>query len=170
MNKGNAVDILSSIFEESLSDLIEHYAGDSVNFKRNTKPSSIVACAASVGFSGEQFRGSAILIVSHVSCLSQLGAPKGSETNDWVGELSNQLVGRFKNKVAAYGPLLDMGLPSVICGQNMSYGDGNKVGYWSTFWHDFEISSVLNLAIDESLELELAEEPTIAAEGSLCLF
>ena len=41
------------------------------------------------------------------------------ELQDWIGELSNQLAGRIKNKMLGYGCLLDLGIPTVIQGKEM---------------------------------------------------
>lgn len=38
---------------------------------------------------------------------------------DWVGELSNQLSGRLKNKLLAVGCSLELGIPTVIQGERM---------------------------------------------------
>jgi hypothetical protein len=124
-----------------------------------------------VGFSDDRFKGTAILVVSHQGCLSQLGAPDETTETDWVGELGNQLVGRFKNKVSAYGPLIDLGLPSVVCGRDLCHGSEHNAGFWHLSWHGFEISSILNLEITEAgLEMRILEDTSVATEGSLCLF
>ncbi len=38
---------------------------------------------------------------------------------DWIGELSNQLSGRLKNKLLAVGCRLELGIPTVIQGERM---------------------------------------------------
>lgn len=38
---------------------------------------------------------------------------------DWIGELSNQLSGRMKNKLLPFGCCLDLGIPTVIQGENL---------------------------------------------------
>ena len=115
-------------------------------------------------------RGAAILTVSHIDCVAKIGAPDGCSDTDWVGELGNQLVGRFKNKLAKYGHLIDMGLPSVICGKELRHGTDNRSGCWHLRWFDFDIHALLNLDVEDGMNLQVVEEEDVAEEGSLCFF
>lgn len=41
------------------------------------------------------------------------------QLQDWLGELSNNLAGRFKQKLVPYGCSLNMGIPTVIQGTEL---------------------------------------------------
>jgi hypothetical protein len=170
MNREEATNTLKSDFIGSLNGLLTHYTGEPPIFFE-VEPSVVsAACAGTIGFSHEHMIGSAILLISHSDCIARLGAPEGCDDSDWVGELANQLLGRFKNKVVAYGPLIDMALPSVICGKDLRHGGEGHVAHWQAHWHGFDISAVLNLEIRDGLTLNLESSDEVAEEGTLCFF
>ena len=167
---GNTKQVLVEAFIESLNALIGHYAGVDVEFAEVEHSMVKSACASSVGFSDENFKGVATLFVSDPRLAEKMDACQADSSSDWMGEMGNQLVGRFKNKVAAYGLLINMGLPSVICGRDLHHGSENRAGCWHLSWKGIEISGLLSLDINNDLYLEPVEEHSVAEEGSLCFF
>lgn len=170
MHNEYEVELIKNEFLDSLSELLEHYVGELPEFVEGGVVEKQTACAASVGFSHDLLRGAVTLMVSHSDCMEHFGAPEGSESSDWIGELSNQLVGRFKNKVVAYGPLLELALPSVICGKDLMHCCQDEVAHWSTSWFGFQITAFLNLELEEGLCLDSEDQLSVADEGSLCFF
>lgn len=74
---------------------------------------------AIIGFAGTGTAGSLALCTSH-SCLSglaKLGKTEMSE--DWLGELSNQLLGRVKRRLAPHGVVFGLSTPVVISGEKL---------------------------------------------------
>lgn len=79
---------------------------------------------AIIGFAGEGIAGSLALSTSH-SCLgglAKLGKTEMSE--DWLGELSNQLLGRMKRRLASHGASFGLSTPVVIAGERLRLSTG----------------------------------------------
>jgi len=98
-----------------------------------------------------------------------------SDLDDWACEMVNQVVGRFRNRVAAYAVKLVFGVPLSLLSQAPQFSTGFRLA-------PSRISfTVDNMALDYWLELEtepdfwLAESPledveAALKEGTLVLF
>lgn len=92
---------------------------------------------------------------------------------DWISELCNQLIGRFKNRLIPFGCVMLLGLPSSYFGTDIN--ELLPVGYEHFVFHFeadgevFECRISINL-IDENLSLDSPEEDDGAGEGELELF
>jgi CheY-specific phosphatase CheX len=81
-----------------------------------------------IGFSGRDLRGTMVLaLTEELSGLSNpiagadAGPTAGPEIRrDWVGELSNQLLGQIKLALLRYGVEIYMNLPAVLHGQHLA--------------------------------------------------
>lgn len=82
--------------------------------------------AAIIGFAGEGMAGSLALSTSHecLVALAKLGNTEMSE--DWLGELSNQLLGRVKRRLAPHGASFSLGTPVVITGDRLRLSQSIK--------------------------------------------
>lgn len=74
---------------------------------------------AILGFAGTDIAGSVALCTSQ-ACLDAL-AKLGQATlpEDWLGELSNQLAGRFKRRLAPHGATFGLGTPVILLGERL---------------------------------------------------
>jgi hypothetical protein len=45
--------------------------------------------------------------------------PTENDLLDWAGEVANQALGRLNNRFAALGCLFSLGIPTVVCGDDM---------------------------------------------------
>ncbi|MET0793914.1 MAG: hypothetical protein ABW061_20510 [Polyangiaceae bacterium] len=70
-----------------------------------------------IGFVGPELRGTCLL-VSNRSPI-ELSSPQKEYTRDWVGELTNQLVGRLKRKFLGFGLEIALTTPVVLCGLHL---------------------------------------------------
>jgi hypothetical protein len=102
---------------------------------------------------------------------------RGSESAqiaDWMGELSNQTLGRIKNRLLAYGVTLEMSTPTVLFGLSISRRDtGSIVRREFSFCHGGETLSVsLDALASAGFELSRNESAIGAgvAEGEIALF
>jgi CheY-specific phosphatase CheX len=69
-----------------------------------------------IGFTASKLRGNlALLFPSDVVRATQ----SGSDFMDWTGELTNQYLGRLKNKLIAYGVALEISTPLVVSGLSL---------------------------------------------------
>jgi hypothetical protein len=88
---------------------------------------------------------------------------------DWIGELSNQLVGRMKNRLTSYGLVVSLGTPCPVGEQRPSGVDVER-----EYAFEGEGGSLcvrLELAGEDGLELEEVALPVETLdEGDLLLF
>lgn len=129
----------------------------------------IVFCGV-VGFSGDQMRGT-LLLASSSEPLGRTLPSSDASLREWVAELSNQLLGRIKNKLFAHGVTLHLSTPTVLRGQHLvrvsaspfpPYAfscDGGVV----CVWIDTELSPGIDLT-------QVTETPDVMSEGSGFLF
>jgi len=71
-----------------------------------------------VGFGGPGIRGACILAASEKPILQS--NPVDGSLRDWIAELSNQLVGRIKNKLLAHGTEVYVTTPVVLRGEHLA--------------------------------------------------
>ncbi len=70
-----------------------------------------------IGFVGPQLRGTCLLVGNRVPI--ELSSPRKDHTRDWVGELTNQLVGRLKRKFLGFGLEVALTTPVVLSGVHL---------------------------------------------------
>jgi CheY-specific phosphatase CheX len=76
-----------------------------------------------IGFTGRDVRGTLMLAVTEdLSGLSNPVPSTGGHLTqrDWVGELSNQLLGRIKLDLLRWGVEIHLNLPAVLLGQHLA--------------------------------------------------
>ncbi len=124
-----------------------------------------------IGFTGDGIRGNVVLAGSSAA-LDQSNPIPGSRVRDWIGELTNQLIGRIKNRLIKHGVEVYITTPIVLRGKQIAletsdasplplYFAGQKGGV--AVWFD----------VDSDPEFELAEEEQSSAtldEGMSLLF
>lgn len=136
--------------------------------------------ASAIGYSSPQIKGS-VTVLSPKSLLAkshpnlQMEMPVGDqEVEDWIGEISNQLLGRIKNKLLKFGATVSMATPSVLAGNAMVPKEP-KEGASSTFKFQSEHGSLVvtvNAVLAPGYKFEaVGESATSAAkEGASMLF
>ncbi|MDH5674949.1 MAG: chemotaxis protein CheX [Myxococcales bacterium] len=132
-----------------------------------------VMLGAAIGFAGKGLRGSLVIALPQelAARLSPMpSAGQGFNVADWVGELSNQLLGRLKNKLVGLGVELWSGTPAVVEGQRLrliaSRGDTVQHSI-SCFGH--QLCVFLEADVEAGFSLRPGEESG-AAEGDTILF
>jgi len=80
--------------------------------------SALCYCAV-IGFSGKAFRGSLVVGFSGAA-RAHLQENSGNADRDALGELSNQLLGRLKNRLLRHEVELYLGIPVVLRGEHFS--------------------------------------------------
>lgn len=70
-----------------------------------------------IGFVGPELRGTCLLVGNRLPI--ELSSPQKDHTRDWVGELTNQLVGRLKRKFSGYGLEVALTTPVVLTGMHL---------------------------------------------------
>jgi hypothetical protein len=67
-----------------------------------------------IGFVGSRVRGTCLLASTEPPITAS--SPPGGRARDWVGELTNQLMGRMKSKLVARGLTVELTTPIVLSG------------------------------------------------------
>lgn len=118
-----------------------------------------------------------ILEATYPAKLEELENNDTQHLQDWIGELTNQLVGRFKNKLVHYGCDLCLGVPSVIQGNNLKAilpKRSEAITLKFATGIEQNIYILLNTMIDEAIfKLEfqpLPEGKTVMGEGEFMFF
>jgi hypothetical protein len=162
---------LSKLLSECGRALFDAYGVPASDGERPPRVEGVeVQVAGIIGFTGDAVRGSVMLAMSQHA----LEASRQSERDrpqDWIAELTNQLVGRLKNRLAAFDCDVVITTPLVIRGERIapvmdgesaplvwSLGSGKAYG-----WIDIEARE----------DFELIERPgaaVAAAEGDSFMF
>ncbi len=134
--------------------------------------------AAVLGFSGEAVKGS--LIVSSEKTLLQTSHPNLAmgmpvdepDLSDWIGEMANQILGRFKNKCSAAGVVFSMSTPTALTGSQLSVNtskDGLLFHVRSTLPQG-KLLLLLSMTCFGTFKLLDSMSAATAAEGGSILF
>ncbi|HEY0476565.1 MAG TPA: chemotaxis protein CheX [Kofleriaceae bacterium] len=123
-----------------------------------------------LGFTGDRMCGSVVISATHeaIACSNPIG---DGPTRGWVAELTNQLVGRFKNALLRGGVEIAMSIPVVLTATQLTplpqtQLDPLRLAVGTgllTIWLEIEADPALQLA-------EPSAESMIAAEGEAMLF
>jgi len=70
-----------------------------------------------IGFVGPELRGTCLLVANRSPI--ELSSPRKDHARDWVGELTNQLVGRLKRKFLGFGLEVVLTTPVVLSGLHL---------------------------------------------------
>jgi CheY-specific phosphatase CheX len=117
-----------------------------------------------VGFSGEEMRGTLLLGTSREP-LGRTSPANDSSLREWIAELSNQLLGRIKNKLLTRGVNLHLSTPIVLRGEHISpVGRAEFVplaftcdGGLVCVWLDYELKAGVDISQIVTLEDQMIE-------------
>lgn len=106
-----------------------------------------------VGFSGEHMRGTLLLATSSEP-LGRTSPATDASLREWIAELSNQLLGRIKNRLLPCGVVLFLSTPVVLRGEHIAPFSGSELkpllfacpGGTVCVWLDSELSARIDLA------------------------
>lgn len=112
--------VLGSTLEAAASGLFEHLGVDALITEQLDAVKHDIAC--SVGFASPTLRGS-LTLTAEQQFVSACRPPEvrdnaadAADISDWMGELGNQLLGRFKNRLISHGVIVELGTPAVLYG------------------------------------------------------
>jgi CheY-specific phosphatase CheX len=160
-------DILESITNEACVALFEAYA---LSLKRVAvtmeSQEGLMHCGV-IGYTGSQIRGTLMLATSSEP-VGRTSPSSDASPHEWVGELTNQLLGRIKTRLTRRGVIIHMSTPVVLRGQHLapvprSEHDLNPVVFASPagivcVWMDAECAKGVVLAdMEESLDAAMEE-------------
>ncbi|HEY5962268.1 MAG TPA: chemotaxis protein CheX [Polyangiaceae bacterium] len=102
-----------------LQSTIELFGDIGVAFTPTQPSSWLPEITAILGFAGSDVAGSVALCTS-TECLDAIAKLANTQLPaDWLGELSNQLLGRFKRRLSPHGATFGLSTPVVILGERL---------------------------------------------------
>jgi CheY-specific phosphatase CheX len=136
--------------------------------------------AATIGFTCPELKGAIVITLCRGLAVNSLPpqlagrAGESSIVADWTGELSNQLLGRIKRKLAGFGIDIALSTPVVFKGQGLDlYPQQAEVHRRQEFGHGSGACLVVFQArVAEGFELEPLDNPQDQGmqEGDIALF
>jgi CheY-specific phosphatase CheX len=163
-------EILLDAFRKAVGDLVECYGGVKPQTKLTENSTEKHDFTAIIGMCDEALSAS-IALTTNADTVRGMSRIPLSNLVDWLGELSNQLAGRYKNKLAIYGLQPRLSTPTTVTGQLLQLGAlAGEVYVFSVQWPGGSFEAQLSLELENGLELR--EDPALASaeEGSLNLF
>jgi hypothetical protein len=106
-------DSLSDLATTCCHDLFEAYGVELVPAAERTG-SGPLHLAGILAFSGETLRGSMMLGATATALAKSNPITGGAQHRSWIAELTNQLVGRFKNRLLNHGVEISIATPAVM--------------------------------------------------------
>jgi chemotaxis protein CheX len=131
---------------------------------------------AVIGFAGKQMRGSLVLFAYPGVLRASYPTPGEVSEEDllgWAGELSNQLLGRIKNKLLTRGITIDLSTPTAMTGHGMRFATALPTSQLleRTFGYAGEPVLVrLEARASEGVELMAPDPGPTSNEGDMILF
>jgi hypothetical protein len=120
-----------------------------------------------MGFVGDQLRATCLLGMNQA--LLEAIRPRGARLRDWLGELSNQLVGRLKMKLTARGLSVALTTPLALSGVQLTPLPRASVG--PMVFSSSQGPVLVWLETESEPGVKLApERPSDHAPGELLLF
>jgi hypothetical protein len=124
--------------------------------------------SGSIGFVGRRLRGTCLLAATEpplaASCPEKAGALR-----DWVGELTNQFVGRLKSKLLSHGVEVFVTTPIVLSGVRIEPLPRNRREPFTFSSSAGEILVWVEVETEGDLELGPEEPGLNASEGDVIL-
>lgn len=108
-------DVIAGVVETCCQDLFAAHGVDLLfEFRETFKREVDIGVTGVIGFFSDEIRGN-IALEPHDAIIEATRPSKRS--SDWLGELSNQLMGRIVNKMRQYGVRAEMNTPVILRGQ-----------------------------------------------------
>jgi CheY-specific phosphatase CheX len=164
-------EVIDQVVTSSCTSLFVDYALalEQIDPKKLTGRMNMTFCGV-IGFTGDQLRGTLVLATSD-EALGRTLPSSGSSMREWIAELSNQLLGRIKNKLVAHNVMLHMSTPLVLRGELISPVSKTPLAPYTfacdagavCVWVDVEIVPGVDLT-------QVSDAPDMMSEGSGFLF
>ena len=168
--------VLSSIVAEVTPQLFEAYGTSVEHISATLQPDPSVApeLAGVLGFVGDDLHGTVTLATSTAVMQGMMKDVPGADLlTDWLAELTNQLLGRIKNRLLRCGTSVMSSTPVVVTGQQLKVAMGeHSVNCCHTFRTGVGALHVwLGAEIAEGVEIrEKGSIEPAPGEGDLLLF
>ncbi len=119
-------DTIEAVTKDSCSELFSAY-GVSISEQCSTFRTNTTQFVGVIGFTGDDIRGTLLIAMDNDTLAATLQQEAGTQMDednavfrDWIGELSNQLLGRVKNRLLRRGSTITLSIPLVLRGEHLS--------------------------------------------------
>ena len=169
---------IESEFIKTVTELVEYYAGKRPAVDRCKTDPTGETVAGIIGFADQATRGSILLICSEFVLSNFANQHQSANTEqpgklsmDLLGELSNQVAGRLKNRLIKYGITLKIALPMVLPGRPIeAFCIGICRRRYRVTWPQGELHAMLCSEVESNIKLQSEGENKVATEGTIELF
>jgi CheY-specific phosphatase CheX len=171
--------ILDGLMTAAAIDLFSGY-GVTVTYSGQTSATDLpgsATVAGVIGFSGEEIRGS-VLLASTEALFARATPPRargehGGREREWAAELTNQLLGRLKNRLYGRGVVLSASTPTALSGGALAVASAatQQVRAYAFRNDDAEIWVRIDV-VDEGVDLTTTRDDgaEAAREGDILIF
>jgi hypothetical protein len=121
-----------------------------------------------IGFVGSRVRGTCLLASTEAPITAS--SPPGGRARDWVGELTNQLMGRMKSKLVARGLSVELTTPIVLSGVRIEPLPKAKLEPIVLSGKEGPVLVWLELETTSGFRLDAEREGLSGTEGDVLLF
>lgn len=164
-----AREVLRQLVEEAGIALFEHYE---ISLQITDTDATDLECVAVIGFSSDVLRGALGLAISRA--LLDTSFEGIGNINDWVGELTNQMLGRLKNLLLRYDVTLYLATPMVLRGLKLELATTGRQQIIAVRYAASEgnLCVWLDVNTEPGLELRPSDDPDEMGmeEGALLFF
>ena len=165
----STIETLDKIVRKAATQLFGAHRCELVETERQELTNDVFA--STIGFTASPARGSLVLAVSAGVLGRSLPIPDMPRTpknlSDWAGEMSNQLLGRIKNQLVPFGLEIELSIPVVVMGKDLScFGVEGAVQRSASFQNEGDIVDV-HFFVSEADAWELDESHLIEEDDSL---
>lgn len=167
-------DVIDDIVRQCARDLFSSFGLEITPEPPDDNPVELIGI---IGFAGDGVRGTVSIAVSPgVPALALRSIPGSADSgiHDWLAESTNQLMGRIKNKILAWGVSVSIALPIVLRGLQVRLYTPSKAPIRS---YGFRMNSerilvLVDIQAAEELILTKEESPEaeVLDEGGMLLF
>lgn len=176
-----AESVFKKALVQALSDLLAEYGSPAFGEMRSIEPALETATmvAGIIGFTEARFGGFVAIqtspdVVSKIVPEEVRFGINERVIADWMGELSNQLLGRTKNKMLRYGVSFQMSPPTTVSGLRLNITPHETS---SRGWMEVDTDNgALQVLVDFRCENEVllsesnSTDHVAASEGDMMLF
>ena len=121
-----------------------------------------------IGFFSPDLRGTCLLVGNRSPI--ELSSPQKQHTRDWVGELTNQLVGRLKRKFLGFGLEVALTTPVVLSGLHLRPMPRGKLTPRVFSTESGSIMIWLEVEAEPGFEFGPAISDSTSVEGEVLMF
>jgi hypothetical protein len=159
---------ISTLGAEACAELFGAYGVGLSPTKKDWCASDERLLSGSMGFVGRRVRGTCLLATTEAPLLES--CPTRGKLRDWVGELTNQFVGRLKTKLLACGVEVFVTTPIVLSGVRIQPLPRGRLEPFVFSSQNGEVLAWIEVDVDDGFVLGSLHPGRSNSEGEVILF